>query len=763
MPNIPLHTYKENINDLVLTYTKKFIIGHKKRALNLSIGIQNASTLNELIMILMNERNLLLGKGCVNQFTIKEGYWTSDYAKTIKRTDIKGKHDYYKLIENSLEYIRKGEEVSNNSMIGISKLMNKSKFDRNTIYPSKFNQNQSVNYGNRFSISPYSEVNDLYEIISNVWSQENKEKATVSIKERYEAEKIGDLFYPSGYPNGEIDQKDYLNVEVERMELLLKDEKYTKILKNKEGLLRQIGLPVNLLQMLMLIAQNNNINRQNLEKLIQERDKESLKTFNNAIESLNKELLPLLDILKSQLGNLGEFFYRVLTDYFLTLNDHEKLWVSANITRSPELYRENVNIQKEFPICLMRTGGPYYHKICQLIAFAGRGRNNEALQMFESALNGLSPLHDDYLFEIKQKIENDGKINIKDIKFIKTLGKASIGVAFLAKCNKGIFVIKVIRPDLSSRCARDRFIFITIANNNKLTVLPSIDPIMKSIDEELSFAEEIRNMQLGAVYRQYKSLTNGPSINICEVIETDEGEEAPYLMQSVAPGKTVSEWIKEKYFEPELLYRLFDLSYTWFTEAIPGKGACHCDLHAGNMLYDNKNKVISVIDFGNFTKFKGAEKSAILRMMLSTVTGDWEEFLKNFKELLPNKVNLPSQLYNRAYKSCYESKLGEISQVQAIQEILNKAVSLNVSVPEPIIKFARTATMLEGAISAVIQNSNSHAYDDYSFECAIGRAIGNILQESKMKLIYLAGLGNCWRVAVPKEFQPPKNYTDPDN
>lgn len=756
---------KSQIDRGITEYTGRFITHHKKRAENLRLGVVASKSWNELIMVLTNENNLLEGKGCVNQYST-EGYWDSPYSKNIKNVSTTGA--YYELVNSSLRLVQDSNNISRESVINVANTMNYERFDRSSIYPRNFQQSILMGEDNRFSISPFEKLNERKELISELWSTNSKEINSRDINERYEAEKIGDLLFKGDYPFGHINEDLYHNDEALRLKGLLMEGEYSIIISKKKAMLEGFGVPVPYLMILLKYVENGGeIPEDKLIEFIKMRDQESLKLLNTAIEEINTNLTPLLDILRAGLGNLGEFFYYVLSEYFLKLNNYEKLWVNSSVLRSPELHREDVNFEKTFPICLMRVGGPYYHKICQLIAFAGRGSNNEALKTFESALNGLNPLSNDYLYEIKTRIEKSNP-KLNGLKFIKTLGKASIGVAFLAKCNHAQFVIKVIRPDLTGRCNRDREIFNQIANDTNPNVLTSITPIMDSIDQELSFDEEMDNMAKGQVYRQYPSLTKGPSIQICNVIQKERG--VPYLIQSIAPGRTVNDWINDE-FKFTLLNRLYDLSYVWFWEAIPGKGACHCDLHAGNMLFDYESKAITVIDFGNFTSFSKTQKKGIFRMMLSTVTGDWEEFLANFNNLLPERRgDFPQELKNRAYKACHETKVGNLSQVEAIQQILNKAVSLSVSVPEPIIKFSRTATMLQQAISSVIQKGllihhdrdEQRAIKNLSFEMAIGKAITDMLGQSKFKLISIAGIGNCYRIEKPKDFAPPRHYVDPD-
>lgn len=756
---------KSQIDIDITKYTSRFITHHKERAENLRLGVVASKSWNELIMVLINENNLLEGKGCVNQYSTK-GYWDSPYSKNIKNVSTTGA--YYELVNSSLRLVQDSNKISRESVINVANTMNYKRFDRSSIYPRYFQQSILMGEDNKFSISPFEKLNERKELISRLWSTNSQEINSRDINERYEAEKIGDLLFKGDYPFGDINEDLYHNNEALRLKGLLMEAEYSIIISKKKAMLEGFGVPVPYLMILLKYVENGGeIPENELIKFIKMRDQESLKLLNTAIEKINTNLTPLLDILRAGLGNLGEFFYYVLSEYFLKLNNYEKLWVNSSVLRSPELHREDVNFEKTFPICLMRVGGPYYHKICQLIAFAGRGSNNEALKTFESALNGLNPLSNDYLYEIKTRIEESNP-KLNGLKFIKTLGKASIGVAFLAKCNYAQFVIKVIRPDLTGRCNRDREIFNQIANDTNPNVLTSITPIMDSIDQELSFDEEMDNMAKGQVYRQYPSLTQGPSIQICNVIQKERG--VPYLIQSIAPGKTVNDWINDE-FKFTLLSRLYDLSYIWFWEAIPGKGACHCDLHAGNILFDYESKAITIIDFGNFTSFSKTQKKSIFRMMLSTVTGDWEEFLANFNSLLPERRgDFPQELKNRAYKACHETKVGNLSKVEAIQQILNKAVSLGVSVPEPIIKFSRTATMLQQAISSIIQKGlliyhdryEQHAIKNLSFEMAIDKAITDMLDQSKLKLISITGIGNCYRIAKPKDFAPPKNYVDPD-
>ncbi|WHN66552.1 AarF/UbiB family protein [Cysteiniphilum sp. QT6929] len=761
-----LETLKGSMQAVIRGYCSKWFLKHKERALNLERGIQESMSLNEIAMIVSNEKRLLEGKGCVNQLS-SHAYWQSPYAKSIKNIDSHGRGRYFQLINELKHMISQEVDVSQAQIEEGLTFMTVEKMQSQDGFVGRQFSVRESSFRLSIGTEAYPEIQEIKSRAREVWSQEG-EYTTKERIEQYEAKKIGKLLYKTAYPYGDINQQQYLAAETIRVRKMIESETYETIYRNKRQWLESVGVPVRVVEGINLLLHYRDrlqLSDEHIREFITRRDSDSLLALNEHLQGLKQSLNPLKPLLSGSLGKLGFFFYKVISEYFLKLKEHEKLWIVSNILREPDLYRENADFKSIFPICLIRTAGPYYHKICQLIAFSGKSLpNNEGLKAFESALNGLNPLSDRYLKEVKDRIERYNP-RLKGIKFIRTLGKASVGVAFLAKFNHQNLVIKIIRPDLLGRCIRDRTIFTEIAS--KCNVLPSFTPIMDSIDDELSFEAEVQNMKMGAVYRKYASRTNGLSIQICNVVETAE-QAAPYLIQSVAPGEPVSACIEKKSVESHLLARLYDLAFAWFWEAIPGDGACHCDLHAGNMLYDGNAKALTVIDFGNFTHFNKPQKHGILRMMVSTVTGDWQEFLRNLKTLLGDGVqsmSWPQPLLNRAYKACDASKKGHITQVDAIMSIINTGISLDVNIPEPIIKFARTAAMLQSTMAtviALIKEKTGKDYSDFSFEMAISDGINKMLEQSKLKLINLAGFGNCYRLAKPKNYAPPRNYVDPD-
>ena len=71
----------------------------------------------------------------------------------------------------------------------------------------------------------------------------------------------------------------------------------------------------------------------------------------------------------------------------------------------------------------------------------------------------------------------------------------------------------------------------------------------------------------------------------------------------------------------------------WFAEALgpKGHGFFHADLHAGNIMTDDKKATL--IDFGNYARLDEKTKGSIRKLFTSVVNGDAESFLKGIKSL----------------------------------------------------------------------------------------------------------------------------------
>lgn len=74
------------------------------------------------------------------------------------------------------------------------------------------------------------------------------------------------------------------------------------------------------------------------------------------------------------------------------------------------------------------------------------------------------------------------------------------------------------------------------------------------------------------------------------------------------------------------------LANKWVTEGIYGSGFYHGDLHAGNILIDEKGATI--IDFGNSIQLSESQQLNITKLTAATAVGNAEDFVIAYHNLL---------------------------------------------------------------------------------------------------------------------------------
>ena len=171
------------------------------------------------------------------------------------------------------------------------------------------------------------------------------------------------------------------------------------------------------------------------------------------------------------------------------------------------------------------------------------------------------------------------------------------------------------------------------------------------------------------------------------------------------------------------------LAEKWVTEGVFEKGYYHGDLHAGNIMINEKG--VTVIDFGNATELNTTQQGYITKMMVAACLGDVESFRHGFHALLENT---PEKVYQEkreeltlVFKEVFS--MGDEKDAAArIAVALARAQEIGLELPPVIANFSSCQMRLQNTLKDVnstlkgIQNNLTQISDKATFDASVFKA-----------------------------------------
>lgn len=326
--------------------------------------------------------------------------------------------------------------------------------------------------------------------------------------------------------------------------------------------------------------------------------------------------------------------------------------------------------------------------------------------------------------------------------------------------------IKLLRPEVKNRMEREKKVMIKAARmaDNKMRkdakqpelkekeiggMQATYQGQLQRIEEEMDLRLEARNAQRAVVYdRGFSSVKSvkvdssvEPTANTM-VLEKADGDTVDNYMQSVDKevislinsfvvvndGKVqydrmeankprmyninqgnIAQYAKACQRLPEILKQLqlrhahmSNLADMWVREGVFGEGFYHGDMHAGNIMIDDKG--VTVIDFGNATQLNEMQRGEVLRMMVAAACGDSKIFLGSFKKLLENTSEAEYSKKKKELKKIFDEVLkygdGSSSGLR-IAAALMRAQEIGIELPPAIYNFSQSQLRLQNAIDGM--------------------------------------------------------------
>ncbi len=385
-----------------------------------------------------------------------------------------------------------------------------------------------------------------------------------------------------------------------------------------------------------------------------------------------------------------EFFENVLTQYFDKLPIVDKRRIAIGLLELAPGCAEEEKLA-----AILNNSGPALQKLFQL--FGDDVKSEKVAKVMVALKSQIKPFPAEQALSIVER-ELGGSISDLFESFReKPVAAASVGQVHFAslKDSGEDVIVKIMRPGLRERAAREMALLKELAPSGGTRKI--VDRLESSLLEELDFTLEAKNMKYGEVYWSFQK-------GIFPVGTAGDFETTKdVLVMERAYKSPINEFhTKDLPAKSEALGTFMEM---WYDNAVFGDGFFHGDLHAGNIFlnpdvvntgsaYETRNYQLSLIDFGACGRLSGQEQRQIISFILGAVTHDPQIVVAALKQLCEIGADEASALEAHA-KVVFGSG---IKDSDACNEIINKAIELEIGLPKNFILYNRGRAFLENQI-----------------------------------------------------------------
>lgn len=431
----------------------------------------------------------------------------------------------------------------------------------------------------------------------------------------------------------------------------------------------------------------------------------------------------LKDNIPPEAGNFGKFLTKVFEQYFSTLSTADRRAVISSYLREAGAQ----DSEEKHMVAALKGSGPYLLKILQLMGDTV-DTSTESGRTLKQALgelkDGLLPIAPDIQQAMVEDMLKSNPTTIRGLTQLRSLGAASVGETLMARATLANgdtrdVVLKLLKPGVDQRAARERAVMERIASD-----IPGMDEtfagIADQIDRELDLTREADNVERAAVYRKAGLGYLQPVKKVERLDPTQE-----FMFMERAEGGTVKDTLDElgrddgqpiakgdrtaqKNLENRLAKgamvsdRLKSLSQVWLRQALFGNGFFHGDLHSGNMMYGDTARqtgLLTLIDFGNAGTLSRQDRAGMLKLMLAAENRYPERFVETLATMVGPKSQeaLKQPGKHEALTQAVSNLFADptLSGSQRMLEAFNLANTFDVAIPNAISNFSRSQSMLD--------------------------------------------------------------------
>lgn len=356
-----------------------------------------------------------------------------------------------------------------------------------------------------------------------------------------------------------------------------------------------------------------------------------------------------------------------------------------------KLPKETTEVEK-LSVVLQHTG-PVMQKLFQL--FGKNVKSPLVAEVMERLKSDIVPFPSE---KAKEIIERSYGLTIDELfsQFNdRPIAAASVGQVHLAKLKYDDMevVVKIRRPGIEEKAKRELLIMEELAPNEGIRKI--VKHLRDTIEEELDFRIESKNLKKGKVYRQKKR-----GIYAVNEIKALPAKKEVLIMER-AEGKNFNKFTTKSEVVKKLKGAANLLEF-WLKETFLYGGFFHADLHSGNIFFKTTGRwpghLLTLIDFGSVEKLTFQEKKALINLSLGAIFQSPQTVLESF--LLFEKISPETQtVFLNRIKEVLQRNDQEVSW--KTNEIINIALELEFNFPKSFTQFNRGKLFLEKHIGEI--------------------------------------------------------------
>ncbi len=487
-----------------------------------------------------------------------------------------------------------------------------------------------------------------------------------------------------------------------------------------------------------------------------------------SVEEGRKKLQKMVeDVSKGKEGQ-GKFVKLVMGQYFKKMSVMDKRAMVASAIRNTKstaiiggkvVFDPDEDVNASFISGLLKGAGPLFQKMLQGLPEGTLPK--EFKKTLVDMKSNLSHIPEEVVEARLSALVAESRGKITSIEVKKSLGAASVGETFLVKLYGPDYqegqeaVVKILRPEVKNRMDREKAFMMECAKATSKGMELTYQGKLKNINEELDFTLEAGNIKSGEIYNKafdskkqkddVEAMKLSPLVSPSSNVMLLEKAEGTTLSKYMEETDSIHQNVLEKNATRDaygtLIYRrdvekrqdrkvssedimsveeerkklidrmialkkrkahLINLSKKWTYEGIFGKGFYHADLHSGNIQVSDDKAV--VLDFGNCTSLTEEQKTSVIRMMVSLITGYWETFRDEFIKLMTNTDPQFIESHKKELSDVVEKVFSYGNNDDAalrIMAIISEASRIGFEIPRAINDFADGALRLQNSVDAI--------------------------------------------------------------
>ncbi|MHB1679836.1 MAG: ABC1 kinase family protein [bacterium] len=355
---------------------------------------------------------------------------------------------------------------------------------------------------------------------------------------------------------------------------------------------------------------------------------------------------------------------------------------------------------------LIASLGPTFIKLAQVISTRADFLPEQYLTQLATLQDEVPPVS----FKlIKPIIEKDfGNKPIKEI--FEEFNEEAFAAASVAQVYKAVYkgkqvIVKVIRPDIEKNVSSDILTLKNVLNylriffpDNKSII--SFSVVLKEFEitiyEEMDLVHEVKNV------KEFQKFSKDLKWIIIPDVYTELNSKNILVMDFYKGVKiTDIASLKKNNLNPKVvLDRLIE--FYLYQSLI--KGVIHADPHPGNILVDDKGRII-ILDFGLVIHVSEETKENLIKAVLAGIKQNIPEIIDAYYALGIINKEVSRQLLEKAAERLYTVLSQKDISNKKIQDIINEIMksfyAFPFELPQNLVYIFKTAAVLEGIGTAI--------------------------------------------------------------